>query len=287
MKLIVFTILLFITLSLTQLHVQIEPYSNLHKVQLKTPVAVLPILDHKKLLEEDEIEKMDPTKDVAVRFSVPHKVKYNLLNSGRFLTLPDGSRLWRLEITSKGAYSTQLIFKRFKLPKGATLHIIGNKESKTPYIGAFTEKNNPSNGEVFATGPISGDRFTVEYFEPKSVLGKGDFEIENVMHAYRNYFGEEEKNGRSGLCNHNVVCPLGDGWRNQIKSVAALTTGAGGRFCSASLLNNLRNDRRQYLLTANHCGASSTGWVILFNYQSFTCPRGGDRFLNYTVGRVS
>jgi len=108
------------------------------------------------------------------------------------------------------------------------------------------------------------------------------------MHAYRNFFGDaEEKNGRSGLCNHNVVCPLGDKWRNQIRSVAALTTGSGGRFCTASLLNNLKNDRKQFLLTANHCGASSTGWVILFNYQSITCARGGDRLLNNTVARVS
>jgi len=118
--------------------------------------------------------------------------------------------------------------------------------------------------------------------------GKGELELGTVMHAYRNYFGDEEdKNGRSGLCNFNSVCPLGDDWRNQIRSVAALTTGGGGRFCTASLLNNLRNDRKQFLLTANHCGASPVGWVILFNYQSLTCPRGGERFLNYTVGRVT
>jgi len=98
---------------------------------------------------------------------------------------------------------------------------------------------------------------------------------------------KKKKNGRSGLCNHNTVCPLGNGWRNQINSVAALTTGSGGRFCTASLLNNVENDKKQLLLTANHCGASSTGWVILFNYQSLTCARGGNRFLNYTVARVS
>jgi len=159
------------------------------------------------------------------------------------------------------------------------------KNSKTPFIGAFNERNNPSAGEVFATGPLPGDSFTLEYFEPK--LSKGELELETVMHAYRNYFGDEEdKNGRSGTCNHNVVCPLSKGWENQVRSVAALTTGAGGRFCSASLINNIKNDRKQYLLTANHCGASSTGWVILFNYQSFTCARGGDRLLNYTVARV-
>jgi len=128
----------------------------------------------------------------------------------------------------------------------------------------------------------------MELFEPKVMFGKSELELETVMHAYRNYFGdEEEKNGRSGTCNFNVVCPIGNAWRNEINSVAALTTGSGGRFCTASLLNNLKNDGKQYLLTAHHCGGSSTGWVILFNYQSLTCPRGGNRFLNNTVGRVS
>jgi lysyl endopeptidase len=285
MKIIILAVL--IAICFAQLHVEVEPYSFKHKVNTKTSTVVLPLLNHQELLEEDEIEKMDPTKDVATRFSVPQKVSINLRNSGEWQTLADGSRLWRLTVVTKGAFSTQLIFDKYNLPKGASLHVIGNKNSATPYIGAFNERNNPANGEVFATGPLSGDSFTLEYFEPKSVSGKGELQIENVMHAYRNYFGEEEKNGRSGLCNFNVVCPLGNNWRNQIRSVAALTTGSGGRFCTASLMNNLENDKKQYLLTANHCGASSTGWVILFNYQSITCERGGNRFLNYTVARVS
>jgi len=127
----------------------------------------------------------------------------------------------------------------------------------------------------------------LNFFEAKNIAGQSDMELTTVMHAYRNYFGDEEsKNGRSGRCNFNVVCPLSEGWEDQVRSVAALTTGGGGRFCSASLINNVRNNGRQLLITASHCGASTTGWVILFNYQSLTCPRGGNRFLNYTVGRV-
>jgi len=98
---------------------------------------------------------------------------------------------------------------------------------------------------------------------------------------------KKKKNGRSGLCNFNVVCPLSKGWEKQVRSTVALTTGSGGRFCSGSLLNNLKNDNKQYLLTAHHCGGSVTGWVILFKYQSETCERGGPRLLNHTVGRVS
>jgi len=185
-------------------------------------------------------------------------------------------------------FQHNLSLKKYNLPVGASLHIIGRKESSTPYIGAFNNVNNPIKGEVFATGPLPGDSFVLEYFEPKNAKFSGELELEHVMHAYKNIFGDEEvKNGRSGLCNFNVVCPLGDGWRNQIRSVAALTTGSGGRFCTASLLNNLKNDKKQYLLTAHHCGSSVSGWVAVFHYQSSTCERGGPRLLNHTVGRVS
>jgi len=225
-----------------------------------------------------------------MRFAVPQKVNINLKNSGTWQTLSDGSRIWRLKVETKGAFSTQLIFKKYYLPVGAMLHVIGNKESTTPYIGGFNHRNNLQNkNDVFATGPLPGDSFTLEYFEPKSVAGKGELELDDVMHSYRNLFGdkEEEKNGRSGLCNFNVACPLSKGWEKQVRSTVALTTGSGGRFCSGSMFNNLKNDNKQYLLTAHHCGGSVTGWVILFKYQSETCERGGPRVLNHTVGRVS
>jgi len=134
-----------------------------------------------------------------------------------------------------------------------------------------------------ATGPLSGDSFILEYFEPSSVLGQGILELDSVVHAYRNLFGAEEKNGRSGTCNVNTVCPEGNEWRNQIRGVLALMTSGGQRFCSASMINNHKDPRKQFVLTAAHCGVPSTNWVALFKYESFTCPRGGNRFLNYTA----
>jgi len=40
---------------------------------------------------------MDPTKDVAMRFSIPQNADFNLQNSGTWQTLQDGSKLWRLK----------------------------------------------------------------------------------------------------------------------------------------------------------------------------------------------
>lgn len=142
----------------------------------------------------------------------------------------------------------------------------------------------------FATGPLEGDEFILEYFEPKNLKGIGKIEIESIVHAYRPIFvtkklenEDEEKNGRSGLCNNNVVCPIGDKWRDQIRSVAMIMLTGGSRLCSGSMLNNNEQDGRQLFLTAAHCGTASTNWIAVFNYQSKTCPRGGERFLNNTA----
>jgi len=93
----------------------------------------------------------------------------------------------------------------------------------------------------------------------------------------------KKKNGRSGLCNHNAVCPIADAWRDQIRSAGALATQSVSRFCSGAAINNARQDGKQLFLTAAHCGTTPGSWLIVFRYQTFTCPRGGDRFLNYTV----
>ena len=53
----------------------------------------------------------------------------------------------------------------------------------------------------------------------------------------------------SGSCNNNVICPEGDPWRDQIRSVAMITVGGSG-FCTGQLINNCANDGTPYFLTA-------------------------------------
>jgi len=64
--------------------------------------------------------------------------------------------------------------------------------NKKQYIGAFTSENNKEDGS-FATGPLEGDHFILEYFEPKKVIGLGEIEIESVIHAYRPIFVTSKK----------------------------------------------------------------------------------------------
>ena len=77
----------------------------------------------------------------------------------------------------------------------------------------------------------------------------------------------------SGACNNDVVCPEGDPWRDEIPSVAAISTG-GSLFCTGFMVNNTAQDQKPYFMTAYHCGISSgnaASLVVYWNFETSTC----------------
>jgi hypothetical protein len=190
--------------------------------------------------------------------------------------LDNGDKLYRLGISSKGAVSIALYFKDVFIPKGAEIFVY-DPEIKEFY-GSYTFENNQHHG-YFNTEMISGERIVVEYYEPKSVKGLGEMKLFEVLHAYKYPFGNIEKDfGDSGDCEVNVNCSEGNGKSNQRDAVLRLLikSGNSGFWCSGSLINNTRQDRIPYLLTADHCGKSSSDddmlqWRFYFRYQSPNC----------------
>ncbi|MCL4305793.1 carboxypeptidase regulatory-like domain-containing protein [bacterium] len=236
-------------------------------LNLQAQTVSLPPVDHALMLAEDEQE----SKDVPLRFGYPHEVNYNLENSGTWEETKEG-RVWRLRIQSRGAYSINLVFDRFDLPAGGQLFIYNDDYDYV--IGGFTEANEFPSGE-FSTQPVPGDAITLEYLEPLEAQGQSVISVMRVVHAYRNLFGRVNNPldafGDSGTCNNNVNCPEGAPWQNEKRGVVMLLTSGGSRFCSGSLINNTNNDATPFVLTANHCGPSTTT-VFMFNYESPGCP---------------
>lgn len=205
------------------------------------------------------------------RFGYNHSVSLDPQNSGAWMTLPNGDRLWRLMIQSPGAFSINLGFSYYELPVDAKLFVF-SADRKTVY-GAFTHQNN-NEEHVFATDLIPGSAIIVEYFEPSHVNSQSSFVIDRVTHAYRDVFGiiNEKGFGDAGSCQFNSVCPLSAGWEEQIRSSVMLVSGGNG-FCSGALINNTNNDGKPYVLTADHCmGGSTAGIVFRFKWESKTCP---------------
>ncbi len=235
------------------------------KTQLTAvPFEIMPAIDVEVLKAEDVYN--DQIKDQPWRFGKDLFVSLNPENSGIWENLANGSRLWRLGITSAGALTINLTFDNYKLPEGATLFIYNS--DKSVVMGAFTSLNNQDD-RYFAVSPIPGESIIIEYFEPAGVKFPGELNLWRVTHGYRDIAEYEKAFGSSGACNVNAVCPEGDPIRDQIRSVAMIIMGGG--LCSGALINNTNNDGTPLFLSANHCYDDPGTVVFRFNWQSATC----------------
>lgn len=222
----------------------------------------------------DVVQQADAINDNSFagpwRFGYKHLVQYSLQNSGTWQTLNNGGRVWRLGLRSKGALTMNLLFDHFQLPEGATLYLYNptTKELR----GAYTAANN-SVGQELGTTLLEGEELVVEYYEPAAVLGQGALKIGAVVHGYRTVNKFPTNRLAKGLndagnCNHDVNCPLGNGWQDPINSVAMIVVNGNG-ICTGALINNTNNDGTPYFLSANHCGTNSVNtWVFRFNWDS-------------------
>ncbi len=190
--------------------------------------------------------------------------------AGTWENLGDGSSLWRLRIASPGALSLNLEFDRFELPAGAGLWLYDG--NGTMVQGPYTRDNRNAEGGLW-TALVLGDEIVVEYHQPAGAGSRTDLRIASVNHGYREFGEAEAAATKQGTCNIDVICPEGDGWRNQIRATARITI-SGAFLCSAQLVNNTAEDLTPYLLTAQHCvsnGSEATSIVAFWNYESPTC----------------
>lgn len=215
--------------------------------------VIMPSLDMSKIKQEDA---RDEEEGVPPRFGYPHSVNLNLNNSGEWVTLPNGDKIWRLQITCPKAKSINLLYDTYWLPQGAKLFVYN--KTKERYIGAFTSDNNKGSRENlrgFATGLIYDDSIIVEYYEPQKVLGEGILSISYIVQGYRFILAPETIEsglGTSGNCQVNINCVEGNNWKKEKNAVAMILVN-GHRYCTGSLINTTANNHAPLLLTADHC----------------------------------
>ncbi len=228
----------------------------------------MPGYDQAAIDAEDLIN--DETKDGPWRFGYKYDTDFSLDNSGTWTTLENGNRLWQLELVCDGAMTVNLIFENLFIPDGAYIYLYD--VAKSNRVGAYTNRNNNSE-KMLGTELVHGDHIVVEYFEPAAVSGQGTLTVANVIHGYRSLNAVQgdllKAFESSGNCNVDVNCTLGDGWENEIRSVAMIVVGGSG-ICTGALINNTCDDGTPYFLTANHCvgGGSTASWAFRFNWES-------------------
>jgi hypothetical protein len=267
-------LLVLVLPGLAKMYEEPRSFSLKDKSQEQVERKVLPKIDIERLLADDLARGKDPQHPGPLRFAVAANVAFNLEKSGTWLTLRDG-RLWRLRIQSPGAKSLNLGFTRYEMPEGAKLWVYDPKHAHVE--GPYTSRHRSQKGSLW-TPVIEGDEIVVEVFVPTGA-SQPVIEIGRVNQGYRELkaglFGQSE-----GTCNNDVICAVGDPWRNQIPAVAVYTisNSGGSAGCTGTLLNDVPQDNRNFFLSANHClenNGDPASVVVTWNFESATCGTHG------------
>ena len=246
------------------------------KKRSAVPIATMPQLNMAAIEKED---REDEDFDIPPRFGYQHKVNYDTNNSGIWYELPNGDKLWQLNIVCPGALSVNLCYDKFWIPEGGKFFIYS--KDKKYAIGAFTSKNNKGDRENirgFATGLVYGDDVVLEYYQPKEVTTDAIISLNYVIHGYRYISFGDRFFGDSGDCQVNINCVEGLNWQYEKKAIALLLL--INRVCTGSLLTTTKLSGEPFFLTANHCIAGLADAVdnpyldfisLAWNYESPGC----------------
>jgi len=246
------------------------------------PVFSFPEVDHDLMLAEDEIESAN--KEVPLRIAIPFEKEIDLIEKGFTYYDDYGNRNWIIRLDLPGAYAVGVILNRFNIPQGGELYVFN--EDKSSVNGAITSINN-NERMALQVSPVQGNSVFVLYGEPIDSEFEGEVKIKSVSHLYRDLYHTDKGFGDSGSCNVNVVCPEGDSWQDEVRSVALIINGNGSRICTGAMINNTALDGIPYFLTANHCLPSNLSdvglWSFIFDYKSANCTPSVNGLLGNSV----
>ena len=270
-----------------------QPYSYTHQLDDQgVSKYVLPTLDMNQIQAEDQARDND---GLLPLFSRLQYTNLNLDNSGTWTQLANGDRLWKLKIEGRNAKALSLGFDVFEIPNGGVLHVYNSDH--TEFLGAFTHQSNEHHTE-YAIPHIRGEVIILEYYEPASVQGQANINIEWVGNAYRmiKSIAEEQAEAealRADPCQVDIRCSEGAPYWDEKKGIVRLVvvSNQGQGFCTGTLVNNTARDCKSYILSALHCAqgtstANFNQWTFTFNYERTQCGVGLAPNNNFLVGCV-
>tara|TARA_R100000935_G_scaffold18503_1_gene35785 strand:- start:4026 stop:5690 length:1665 start_codon:yes stop_codon:yes gene_type:complete len=274
------------------------PVSWSQNIETNIHPIVLPPLDIATLKAEDLINDLD--KSQPWRYGVERALMVDIKNDGKRTVLENGDKIWQMAVIAQDAMNLSVNFSKFYLPSETRLQLFsGDKDDLSKAYTKLDNRDDNTLGSWF----INGEELWIEYYEPAHINEPFNVEIGSIVHGYRmgavNQFAEKATRGLndSGDCNYDVNCSVGadfDATKDVVKKAVALLNLGNGYLCSSVLLNNAENDKKPYLLTANHClqGSNPALWSIRFNWMSPSpvCGTGDDTAQvtnNFTLSGVA
>ena len=245
------------------------PLSHTAQLEPLEQVAVLELeaIDREALLAEDEAAKADSLAK-PLRFASPVDMELATADVGTWEHAPNGGSVWRLRIHAPNATDLNFGFTRYRLAVGATLHIWS--EDYDYVEGPYTAADASHAGDLW-TPVVPGERAVLELFEPSSPAQPSELTLGRVGRGYRDLFRLAEASSKAEWCNVDAVCPEGDGWRDEIRSVARIQI-SGAYLCSGTLIADVSHSFTPYFLTAYHCEIRSSNASTVVAYWNFESP---------------
>ena len=210
---------------------------------------------------------------------------------GTWTELENGTKVWRVQMSSEDALSISTYFDDFFIPEGASLFIYN--ADRTYFEGPIGSEENNGHGR-YVTNDIWGESITLEYVQPADVVGEAHLGIMGAGYFFQYVYPPailEDSERGSGSCQVEVNCPEGEDWQFQRDAIVRLRITDDGDIglCSGAMVNTTARDCRQYLLSALHCAdnVSDDDFAFLqvrFNYER---PLSDIPFQECTVGSFS
>ncbi|HQN96353.1 MAG TPA: proprotein convertase P-domain-containing protein [Thermoanaerobaculales bacterium] len=265
----------------------VPPMSHTAQLAPLDQVAVLPLesIDREALLAEDEAAKAGSTAK-PLRVASPVDLEVTPADAGTWERLPGGGWVWRLRVHAPNATDLNFGFSRYRLAVGATLHVWS--EDYDYVEGPYTAADASHAGDLW-TPVVPGERAVIELFEPDGADPGSELVLGRVGRGYRDLFRLDGGAPKVEWCNVDVICPEGDPWRDEIRSVARIMIG-GTFLCTGTLIMDVPGSFVPYFVTAHHChipdyGASSV--VAYWNFQSPVCgDLGGGSLADNQTGAI-
>ena len=182
---------------------------------------------------------------------------------------PQGTQIAAVRFTSAQAHGVRLGLKIERLPEGAQLRFYGDASDEVQEISASQvlellalnrQADGASASQTYWSPDFGGETTTLEIELPAGASA-ADVQlavptlIHNVIDPARVHDFQLKGIGDSGSCNLNVTCNsalLNTESRAEAQMVYVKADGES-YVCSGTLMNDARNSRIPYFLTANHC----------------------------------
>lgn len=237
--------------------------------------SFFPSLDIQKLHQQQLLQEK---KGEAPEFAVAHEIDVRPEEWQE----ENGRMVWRHTVHAPNAVSLNFGFTDFFLPPSATLQIYS--EDHSLFMREFTEDDNNINQELW-TPVILTDRAIIEVQIDEEELNLLRLRLGHVGQGFRE-FGQSTQ--KAGSCNIDVACEDSKGWENEVNSVAVISLN-GRAFCTGFMVNNAKEDKTPFFMTANHCrvnGSNAASLVAYWNYQKPYCRSGRGRYTDFQSGAV-